>query len=85
MERLIGAAVSVPLLMNTAAGSLSRRKEMADLLVGVAGDFVPPREVLNVSFVTRLVVDALLGMAPLERHRSVTAANAGRVPASPAI
>jgi flavin-dependent dehydrogenase len=84
VERLIGAAVGVPLLMNTAARSLSRRKEMADLLVGVAGDFVPPREVLNMSFVTRLVVDALLGMAPFERPRSGPA-DAGSVTASPAI
>jgi menaquinone-9 beta-reductase len=47
VERLIGTAVSFPLLLNRAARVLSRRRDMADLLVGVAGDFVPAREVLH--------------------------------------
>jgi len=82
VERLIGAAVSVPLLMNTAAGSLSRRKEMADMLVGVAGDFVPPGEVLKVSFVARLLAGALSGAASTGRGHSQPAA---RIPAAPTI
>ena len=47
VERLVGAAVSFPSLMNRAARVLGRRKELADLFVGVAGDFVPPREILR--------------------------------------
>jgi flavin-dependent dehydrogenase len=54
VERLIGTAVAVPFLINRAAGVLSRRRDMADLLVGVAGDFVPPAEVLNAGYLLRL-------------------------------
>jgi flavin-dependent dehydrogenase len=50
VERLIAAAVSSSSLMDRAARVLSTRREMADLLVGVAGDFVPPREVLRPSY-----------------------------------
>jgi flavin-dependent dehydrogenase len=42
VERLVGAAVAFPALINRAAKVLSRRRDMADLLVGVVGDFVPP-------------------------------------------
>jgi flavin-dependent dehydrogenase len=56
VERLIGLAVSVPMLMNHAATRLSRRKDLADLLVGVAGDFVPPREVLSLRYISRLLL-----------------------------
>jgi hypothetical protein len=41
--------------MNRAAATLARRKDMADLLVGVAGDFVPPRAVLTPSFILTLL------------------------------
>jgi len=34
---------------------LSRRRDMADLLVGVVGDFVPAREVLRPGYVLRLL------------------------------
>ena len=50
VERLIGTAVAFPALINRAARVLSRRKDMADLLVGVTGDFVPAREVLRASY-----------------------------------
>ena len=56
VERLIALAVSVPALMNHAARTLSRRKEMADLLVGVAGDFVPPREILSLRYLSQLLL-----------------------------
>jgi flavin-dependent dehydrogenase len=54
VERMIGTAVAVPFLINRAASVLSRRRDMADLLVGVAGDFVPPAEVLNAGYLLRL-------------------------------
>jgi flavin-dependent dehydrogenase len=54
VERLIGTSVAVPFLINRAASVLSRRRDMADLLVGVAGDFVPPAEVLNAGYLLRL-------------------------------
>lgn len=41
VERIIGAAVGVPALMNHAARVLGREQHLADLLVGVAGDVVP--------------------------------------------
>lgn len=56
VERLIGAAVGFTPLMNRAARTLHRRKDMADLLVGVTGDFVPPRAVLTPSFLLTLLV-----------------------------
>lgn len=56
VERVIALAVAFPALMNHAARTLSRRKDMADLLVGVAGDFVPPREVLSWRYLARLVL-----------------------------
>ncbi len=56
VEKLIAGTVSVPALINHAARALSRRKEMADLLIGVAGDFVPPSQVLRVGYFARLLV-----------------------------
>ena len=44
---LAGYGVTLAGLALYAARVLSRRKDMADLLVGVAGDFVPAREVLR--------------------------------------
>ncbi len=55
VEKLVGAAVSSPLLINRAANVLSRRRDMADLLVGVVGDFVPAREVLKPGYFLRLL------------------------------
>jgi len=50
LERILGFALAFPPLMNHAARALSSRKEMADLLVGVAGDFVPAEAVLTPRF-----------------------------------
>jgi flavin-dependent dehydrogenase len=50
LERIIGMAIAFPALVNHAAHALSTRKEMADLLIGVAGDFVPAEAVLTPRF-----------------------------------
>jgi flavin-dependent dehydrogenase len=55
VEKIIGAAVAFPALINRAANVLSRRPDMADLLVGVTGDFVPAREVLRPGYVFNLL------------------------------
>jgi flavin-dependent dehydrogenase len=55
VERLVGTAVGWSPLINRAARVLSRHKDMADLLVGVAGDFVPAREVLRPGYLLRLL------------------------------
>ena len=56
VERMVGAAVAFPALINRAAGVLSHRRDMADLLVGVVGDFVPAREVLKPGYLLRLML-----------------------------
>jgi flavin-dependent dehydrogenase len=55
VERIVGAATAYPALMNRAARTLARRRDMADLFVGVTGDFIPPREVLRPSYLLRLL------------------------------
>lgn len=55
VERLVGTAIAFPPLMNRAANVLSRRRDMADLLVGVVGDFVPAREVLRPGYLLSLL------------------------------
>ena len=54
VERLIGASVAWAPVVNRAARRLAARPELADLLVGVTGDFVPPRRVLSASYLSRL-------------------------------
>jgi menaquinone-9 beta-reductase len=56
MERLVALAVASPMLMNQAARALVSRSHLADLLVGVAGDFVPPRELLRPGVLLQLLV-----------------------------
>jgi len=56
LERIVGMSIAHPYFLNNAAKGLSRRKDMADLLVGVAGDFVPPRLVLTPSFLFNLFI-----------------------------
>ena len=56
VERLVGAAVAFPALINRAATVLARRRDMADLLVGVVGDFVPAREVLSPGYLLTLML-----------------------------
>ena len=50
LERIVGMSIAFPPLINHAVRSLAGRKDMADLLVGVAGDFVPAEAVLNPRF-----------------------------------
>jgi menaquinone-9 beta-reductase len=59
VERLIGGAVASRFLMNRAVRALAARRDLADLLVGVTGDFVPAREVLRPAFVLRLLSAAV--------------------------
>ncbi|HEX9129891.1 MAG TPA: NAD(P)/FAD-dependent oxidoreductase [Gemmatimonadaceae bacterium] len=56
LERIVGMAIAYPYFMNNAAKVLSQRKDMADLLVGVAGDFIPPRVVLKPGFLFSLFI-----------------------------
>jgi hypothetical protein len=56
VEKLIGGTIAVPALINHAARALSRRREMADLLVGVTGDFVPASQVLRAGYFARLLL-----------------------------
>jgi flavin-dependent dehydrogenase len=59
VERLIGGAVASRFLMNRAVRAFAARRELADLLVGVTGDFVPAREVLRPAFLLRLLAAAV--------------------------
>ena len=54
VERLINAAVGYAPAMNYFARTLEARKDMADLLVGVTGDFVPASEVLRLGYLLNL-------------------------------
>jgi flavin-dependent dehydrogenase len=56
LERIVGMSIAHPYFLNNAAKVLSRRKDLADLLVGVAGDFVPPKVVLNPRFLFNLFI-----------------------------
>lgn len=54
VERLIGAVIGFAPAINHFGRTLEARKDMADLLVGVTGDFVPPSEVLRPSYLLNL-------------------------------
>jgi menaquinone-9 beta-reductase len=56
VERLIGYGMLWPGLFDRAVGRLGRRAGMADTLIGVTGDFVPARQVLNPLFLARMLV-----------------------------
>jgi flavin-dependent dehydrogenase len=55
VEKLIGTAVAVPALMNGAARVLGRDRDLSDLLIGVTGDFVPPRVIVTPRTLLRVV------------------------------
>ena len=55
VERLVGTAIAFPPIINRAANVLSRRRDMADFLVGVVGDFVPAREVLRPGYLLSIL------------------------------
>ena len=75
VERLVALAVASPPLLNGAVRAMRRRKPLADLLVGVAGDFVPPSAVLSVPFALTMLA---LALAP----RPLSAPGTRDVPAS---
>jgi menaquinone-9 beta-reductase len=56
VERLIGYGMLCPALFDHAVGRLGRRAGMADTLIGVTGDFVPARRVLNPVFLARMIL-----------------------------
>ena len=56
VEQLVAIGVAVPAIFNHVARALGRRQGLADLLVGVAGDVVPHREVLRPGFLLRLLL-----------------------------
>ncbi len=56
VERLIGYAMLWPGLFNRGVERIGRRRGMADTLIGVTGDFIPARAVLNPAFLARAVL-----------------------------
>ena len=60
IERLVALAVSAPALLDRAAATLEASPAMANLFVGVAGDFVPAREVLRPGYLARLIFGNVL-------------------------
>ncbi|MGH7568684.1 MAG: NAD(P)/FAD-dependent oxidoreductase [Gemmatimonadales bacterium] len=55
LERLIGAGVGWPALAERVIRRLARRTDLADLLVGATGNFVPARAVLAPGVLARLL------------------------------
>ncbi len=55
VERLVGYGMSFPRLFDRAVGRLGRRG-LAHTFIGVTGDFVPARAVLNPLFLARMVL-----------------------------
>ncbi len=60
VERLVALAVGAPWLLDRAAATLEATPAMADLFVGVAGDFVPAREVLRPGYLAKLLLGNVL-------------------------
>lgn len=56
VARAIDLVVRRPLLFRHVADRLQRRPEMADILVGVTGDFLPVRAIGNPLYLARLLV-----------------------------
>ncbi|HEY7511789.1 MAG TPA: NAD(P)/FAD-dependent oxidoreductase [Vicinamibacteria bacterium] len=55
LNRLLQRVVAWPGLANAVARRLARRPDLADQLVGIAGDFVPARGALRAAFVLDLI------------------------------
>jgi geranylgeranyl reductase family protein len=64
VERLIGIGVASPPVVNRAVRALAGRKALADLLVGVTGDFVPADEVLRLGYLTQLFITPVPAVRP---------------------
>jgi flavin-dependent dehydrogenase len=56
VSRLIAYAMHCPVLFDRAVSRLERRQGMAHTLIGVTGEFVPARAVLNPAFLGRMVL-----------------------------
>ena len=56
LERILDQALRFPRLFDRGVSRLGQRSGMADTLIGFAGGSVPPREVLNPSFLVRMLV-----------------------------
>jgi flavin-dependent dehydrogenase len=61
LERIVGMAIAYPYFLNNAAKALSRNKDLADLLVGVAGDFIPAKVALDPRVLFNLFISPALG------------------------
>jgi flavin-dependent dehydrogenase len=55
LERIIAWAVGHPFALDHVARRLKTKPHLADLLVGVTGDFVPARQVLQPGFTLQMV------------------------------
>lgn len=56
VERVIAAVVGSPALINRAARNLAARKDLADLLIGVTGNFVPPHEIITAGYLWNVFI-----------------------------
>jgi geranylgeranyl reductase family protein len=56
VETLIACGVAIPAISNRAARALRGDHRLADLLVGVTGDFVPARRVLRPDYLAALLI-----------------------------
>lgn len=56
IERIVGSLIEKPWVFNRVARTLRKNKDMADLLVGVAGNFVPAAEVLRPKYMMNLLL-----------------------------
>jgi flavin-dependent dehydrogenase len=79
VERMVGSAVGVPWLLNRAAAALSRQRDMADLLVGVTGDFVPAHRILRPGYLLPLLYGLVRGTDA--RQATVALPSSSEVPA----
>jgi len=55
LNRLLQRVVAWPALANAVARRLSRRRDLADRLVGIAGDFVPARTAMGAGFLYEML------------------------------
>lgn len=58
VERMIALAVGHPTLMDRAASALSRRRDLADLLVGVTGGTAPASAVLRPAYLYKVFLQS---------------------------
>jgi flavin-dependent dehydrogenase len=64
VERLIGIGVASTVISNRATRALAGKKQLADLLVGVTGDFVPPGRVLGLGYLAQLFLMPIPDSSP---------------------